>query len=186
MWAFYSQLLCSGFCKNVFYRWTKTYNKWKKVWRGAGLYYFSNIQIKRKETSERLMHFPSRPKEKKKSHVIGQLYLLVIIRSARWENETQSLERVVSAKLDLLLFSHQVVSNSFWPPKTAAHQASISLKISQSFPKSLSTESVMTSNHLILCCPFLLPSVFPSIRVFSNESDFRISDAEWLFRVDFL
>ena len=89
MWAFYSQLLCSGFCKNVFYRWTKTYNKGKKVWRGAGLYYFSNIQIKRKETRERLMPFPSRPKEKKKSHVIGQLYLLVIIRSARWENETQ-------------------------------------------------------------------------------------------------
>ena len=89
MWAFYSQLLCSGFCKNVFYRWTKAYNKGKKVWRGAGLYYFSNIQIKRKETRERLTPFPSRPKKKKKSHAIGQLYLLVIIRSARWENETQ-------------------------------------------------------------------------------------------------
>ena len=40
----------------------------------------------------------------------------------------------------------------------------------QSFLKLLSTELVMPSNHLILCCPFLLPSVFPSIRVFSNES----------------
>jgi len=105
------------------------------------------------------------------------------IRNSSWENETQSLEQVVSAKLDLLLFSHQVVSNSLWPPKTAAHQASISLKISQSFPKFMSTGSVMTSNHLILCRSLLLPSVFPSIRVFSNESDFRIADAEWIFRV---
>ena len=47
---------------------------------------------------------------------------------------------------------------------------------SQSLPKLMSIESVMTSNHLILCCPFLhLPSIFPSIRVFSNESVLPIS-----------
>ena len=53
---------------------------------------------------------------------------------------------------------------------TAAHQASLSITNSQSFLKLISTESVMPSNHLVLCRPLLLlPSIFPSIRVFSNE-----------------
>ena len=57
---------------------------------------------------------------------------------------------------------------------TAAHQASLSFTISQSLLKLMSIESVMPSNHLILCCPLLLlPSVFPSIRVFSSESVLR-------------
>ena len=52
-----------------------------------------------------------------------------------------------------------------------AHQASLSITNSQSWPKLMSIESVMPSNHLILCCPLLiLPSIFPSIRIFSNES----------------
>ena len=56
-------------------------------------------------------------------------------------------------------------------PWTAAHQALLSLTVSQSLPKFMSIESVMPSNHLILCHPLLLlPSVFPSIRVFSSES----------------
>ena len=50
----------------------------------------------------------------------------------------------------------------------AARQASLSITNSQSSPKPMSIQSVMPSNHLILCCP-LLPSVFPSIRVFSDE-----------------
>ena len=55
-------------------------------------------------------------------------------------------------------------------PWTAAYQASLSITISQSLLKLMSIESVMSSNHLILCCPLLhLPSVFPSIMVFSNE-----------------
>ena len=59
-----------------------------------------------------------------------------------------------------MLLSYQVVSG-----------ASLSLTISWSLSKFMSTESVMLSNHLILCCPLLLlPSIFPSIRVFSNES----------------
>ena len=58
-------------------------------------------------------------------------------------------------------------------PWTAARQASLSLTISWSLPKFVSVESVMPSNHLILCHPLLLlPSIFPSIRVFSNESAF--------------
>ena len=53
---------------------------------------------------------------------------------------------------------------------TAACQASLSFTVSQSLLKLMSIESVMLSNHLILCCPLLLlPSIFPSIRVFSNE-----------------
>ena len=59
----------------------------------------------------------------------------------------------------------------FVTPWTAAHQASLSITNSQSSPKPKSIESVMPSNHLILCHPILLlPSIFPSIRVFSNES----------------
>ena len=54
---------------------------------------------------------------------------------------------------------------------TAAHQASLSIPNSQSLFKLMSVESVTLYNHLILCCPFLLlPSIFPSIRVFSKES----------------
>ena len=56
-------------------------------------------------------------------------------------------------------------------PWTAARQASLSITNSWSLPKLMSIESVMPSNHLILYCPLLLlPSIFPSIRVFSNES----------------
>ena len=56
-------------------------------------------------------------------------------------------------------------------PWTAVHQASLSITNSQSLLKLMSIESVMPSNHLILCRPFLLlPSIFPSPRVFSNES----------------
>ena len=59
----------------------------------------------------------------------------------------------------------------FATPWTAAHQASLSITSSRSLCKLMSIESVMPSNHLILCRPLLLlPSIFPSIRVFSNES----------------
>ena len=59
----------------------------------------------------------------------------------------------------------------FVTPFTAACQASLSITNSRNLLKLMSIESVMPSNHLILCCPLLLlPSIFPSIRVFSNES----------------
>ena len=61
------------------------------------------------------------------------------------------------------------------PIKPAAHQASLSFTISQSQLKLMSIELMMPSNHLILCCPLLLlPSIFPSIRVFSRESVLHI------------
>ena len=59
-------------------------------------------------------------------------------------------------------------------PWTAAHQASLSFTISRNWLKLMHIESVMPSNHFILCHPLLLPSNFPSIRVFSNESVLRI------------
>ena len=63
----------------------------------------------------------------------------------------------------------------FVTPWTAAHQASLSITNSQSLLKLMSISSVMPSNHLILCHPLLLlPSISPSIRVFSNESSLRI------------
>ena len=65
-------------------------------------------------------------------------------------------------------FSHVQLFVTLW---IAAHQASLSITNSQSLLKLMSIELVMPSNHFILCCPLLLlPSVFPSIRVFSNES----------------
>ena len=63
----------------------------------------------------------------------------------------------------------------FATPWSAARQASLSITNSWSPPKPMSIESVMPSNHLILCHPLLLlPSIFPSIRIFSNESALRI------------
>ena len=70
----------------------------------------------------------------------------------------------------LLLFSHSVMSDSLATPWTVAHQASLSFIISLSLLKLMSIESVMPSSHLLLCHSLLLlPSIFPSIRVFSNE-----------------
>ena len=71
-------------------------------------------------------------------------------------------------------FRHSVVSNTL-TPWTAAHQASLSISNSQSLLKLISVDSVMPSNRFILCRPLLLPSIFPSIRVFSNESVLHIS-----------
>ena len=71
-------------------------------------------------------------------------------------------------------FSRSVVSDSA-TPWTTARQASLSITNSQSPPKPMSIESVMPSNHLILCLTLLLlPSIFPSIRDFSNESALHI------------
>ena len=63
----------------------------------------------------------------------------------------------------------------FVTPWTAAHQASLYITNSRSLPKPMSIELVMPSSHLILCHPLLLLlSIFPSVRVFSNESSLRI------------
>ena len=93
----------------------------------------------------------------------------------------------------LVIFSHTVPQVSsvqslscvqlFEMPWTAARQASLSITNSRSPPKPMSMELVMPYNHLILCRPLLLPpSIFPSIRVFSNESALRIKwPKNWSF-----
>ena len=83
-------------------------------------------------------------------------------------------------------FSLSVMSDSFETPWTATCQASLSITNSWSPPKPMSTESVMPSNHLLLCRPLLLlPSIIPSIRVFSNESVLRIRWPKyWSFSVN--
>ena len=85
----------------------------------------------------------------------------------------------------VLFVSHSVQSLScvqlFVTPWTAACQAFLSIINSWRMLKLMSIESVMPSNHLILCCPLLLlPSIFPSIRVFSNESVLHIQVAKIL------
>ena len=73
------------------------------------------------------------------------------------------------------LLSHFNLVQLFATPWTAAHQASLPITNSQSLLKLMSIKSMMPSNHPILCHPLLLlPSIFPSIRVFSNESILRI------------
>ena len=73
----------------------------------------------------------------------------------------------------------------FATPWAAAYQASLSITNSRSFLKLMSTESLMPSNYLILCCPLLPPSIFPSIRVFSNDSVLRIRWPKyWSFNLD--
>ena len=98
----------------------------------------------------------------------------------------------------LLIFVVAVVVQSlssvwlFVTPWTAASQVSLSFTISQSLLKLMSIELVMPSNHLILYHPlFFLPSIFPSIRVLSNESALHIKQLQhqsfqWIFRVYFL
>ena len=80
------------------------------------------------------------------------------------------LSQIYTIAFSSVLFRHSVVSDSE-TPWTAAHQASLSNTNSQSLLKLTSIESVMPSNHLILCRSLLLPpSIFPSIRIFSDES----------------
>ena len=81
----------------------------------------------------------------------------------------------MSSEVDVVVFQLLSRVRLFATPWTAACQASLSFTISWSLLRLMSIESVMPSNHLILCCPlFLLPSVFPSISVFSNESVLHI------------
>ena len=85
----------------------------------------------------------------------------------------RKLSKSITSSSSLQFNSVQSLSHVslFVTPWTAAHQASLSITNAQSLHKLRSIESVMTSNHLILCYPlFLPPSIFPSIRVFSNES----------------
>ena len=95
--------------------------------------------------------------------------------------ECHSHQWFLASKCESVQFSRSVVSDSW----TAACPASLSITNCRSLPKPMSIESVMPSNHLILCHPLvLLPSIFPSIRVFSNESALHIRWPKyWSFKL---
>ena len=94
--------------------------------------------------------------------------------STNWVLAGASDQQKTLYQFSSVQFSHSVVSNSAIPWITA-RQASLSITNSQSLLKLMSIESVMPSNNLILCRPLLLlPSIFPSIKVFSNESVLHI------------
>ena len=101
-----------------------------------------------------------------------------IIIFSRYMPKSKTAKAYGHNSLLLVQFNHSVMSNSLQA------QASLSITNSRSLLKLTSTESVMPSNHLILCRPLrLLTSVFPSIRVFSNESALHIRWPEfWSFR----
>ena len=103
--------------------------------------------------------------KKKKKHLQSRIFY-----SARLSEEE------IKDFFSLVQFGLSVMSDSLQPPWTAASQASLPITNSWSFFRLMPIESVTPSNHLILCCPLLLPpSLFPSIRVFSNESVLHIS-----------
>ena len=113
-----------------------------------------------------------------KQNVQYKCVALVWLTVEEWESKELGrvpLEgsNVIHILINSFIYSVQSLSRVwlFVTPWTTAHQASLSITNSQSSPKSMSIELVMPSNHLILCHPLLLlPSIFPSIRVFSNES----------------
>ena len=91
--------------------------------------------------------------------------------SAGEREEGAGRKRLSHSPIMLLLLSSGLVMSDSVSPRTAAHQPSLSSIIFQTLLKFMSLESVMPSNHLILCCTLLLLlSTFPSIRIFSSES----------------
>ena len=93
-----------------------------------------------------------------------------------WIQLPSMLLRILASIYISVQFSWVAQScQTFATPWTAGCQASLSITNSQSLLKHMSIESVKPSNHLILCCPLLLPSIFPRIRVFTNESALHIS-----------
>ena len=93
-----------------------------------------------------------------------------------WSGPSNNILCLESSQLQQLLTCQLLVQSTicvqpFVTPWTAAHQASLSLNVYWSFPEFMFIASVMPSKHLILCCPLLLlPSIFPSIRVFSYDT----------------
>ena len=107
---------------------------------------------------------------------ISSTGMWIIYHFAPWK----PTNKVIPSLFSRLLYSEFVVVQSlshvqlFSAPWTAGHQSSLSITIFLSLLKLMSIESVMPFNHLILCPPLLPPSIFPSIRVFSNESVLHI------------
>ena len=94
----------------------------------------------------------------------------------QWVHSSNQVARVLELQLQIPIISVQLLSSVqlFDTLRNEAHQASLSIKNSQNLLKLMCIESVMPSNHFILCHPLLLLSVFPSIMVFSSESVLHI------------
>ena len=129
--------------------------------------------------------------------------LFSIFQAAEKGGEFSFLLRVQAVRCTFITSFSSVQSLScvwlFVTPSTAAYQVCLSITNSRSLPKLMCIELVMPSNYLILCHPLLLPpSIFPSIRVFSNESVLHIrwskywefqlqhQSFQWIFRTNFL
>ena len=117
-------------------------------------------------------------------------YVLLIFRVHVnvWQKTTKLCKAIILQLKKINLKNSSVQSLScvqvFAIPWTAAGQASMSITSSQTLPKLMSIESVMPSNHLILCHPLLLPpSIFPGIMVFSSESVLRIRWPKYWFQL---
>ena len=115
-----------------------------------------------------------------KVEIIGSCLLGLPSKFSKRICEKRSVQHLALSTKEVVQFSSVTQSlihvRLFATPWTAAHQASLSITNSRSLLQFMSIESVMPSNHLILCRPLLLlPSVFPSIRVFSNDSVLHIS-----------
>ena len=126
------------------------------------------------------------------NHLILRNFLLIILLPPEKQRYLSQIKYhfIISCcpteYLKIILFSSVQLLSRVWLfaiPWTAAHQAFLSITNSQSLPKFMSIESVMPSSHLILCHPLLLlPSIFPSIRVFSNKSALHIRwTKDWSF-----
>ena len=117
------------------------------------------------------------------NHNVAQSLSLIRIQGNSLFLNGKVAKKIMNKKMGIS--SVQLLSHVqfFVTPWTAAHQASLSIANSWSLLKLMSIDSVIPSNHLIICHPVLLPpSVFPSIRVFSNESVLHIRQPEyWTF-----
>ena len=127
----------------------------------------------REDNPDPQVHFPSPAREAQLSSCrAGRAALRREVDGLQAE-QLESVPCGQTLQGETIQFSCSVVTDSV-TPWTAAHQASLSIINSQSPPKLMSIELVMPSNHLILYPLLLLLSIFPSIRVFSNESALRI------------
>ena len=128
-----------------------------------------------------------------------EVYVVKLLKSPGLGDEFKSQSERNKSNMELYFIVVQLLSPVwlFATPWTAACQPSLSITNSQSLLKLMSIESVMPSNHLLLCHPLLLlPSIFPSIKVFSNESALHIrwpllvlqlqhQTFQWTLRIDF-
>ena len=121
-------------------------------------------------------------------HPHNTIYYIMVLNKylSHWSIFTAQIRPLNSGPVYTRVFSSGQLLSLVWLfviPWTAACQASLSFTISRSLLKLMSIESVMPSSHLVLCCPLLLlPSIFPGIKVFSNELDLHIKQPKyWSF-----